>query len=849
MGTFRHALKATVALAALGVANGAIARDGTFEPLSTSRGRSAIQTIAPVETAQGGTDIKTVNVGPRQVFRKDLIGPDGLVPDGLYIEANQIIQSGQDDDDADKVVTAKGDVEARYRNRLIRAQEVVYNSTNGLVVARGNAAVINDDKSVQYADVIEMDDQFRAGSASGFASRGADNAKMAAASVVRRSETITELNKAIFTPCELCTKDGVTSQPTWAISADKMIQDKENKVVLYRNAVFTAKGVPVVYLPVLWHPDPSADRASGFLTPKINRSKKRGVTLELPYLWVLSPHQDLVVSPQLNERVNPFLNTTWRKRFYSGEVEIRAGYTNEKMFDFKGRKYGESLHQSYILGRGDFKIDKKWSWGFSAEHASNDSLFDRYNVSDVFETRGLYAADSRRLISQVYAQRRDTNAFASVAFMRFQDLREFDISKVEGTYPPVIKQIPDGIMPKIALAETRWDPKMDILGGRLRVKGSAVSLMRERYVGPPYLPAKGQVISVLQADKDGWPITPEPGVDSARGTLEGDWRSVFVAPFGLRIENFLSVRGDAYHVREYDTSGDSKTITQMLGTAGLELSYPLIRQVGTSSLLITPMAQLAVSPRKKRDPFLPNEDSIVFEFDETTLMRTNRSPGFDLYESGNRLNLGLRADFTYGKGRSLNILIGRSFRDREEDAFKSSVRGTTDVTLYDPSSLAGKASNWLLSVQAVPADWIRGWTRLKIDQKDGTIRRGEAGASFYYKGGYGYARYITDKNTPIVKDGKLVATNGINYESVQAGGEHLFTKNWGVTYNVNRDLKDDVWRRTELGLLYKDDCTRAELVFERDETSIGLKKPNTGVSLRLTLATFGVLGYERFDAR
>ncbi|MFX8585694.1 hypothetical protein ABTM35_19390, partial [Acinetobacter baumannii] len=89
------------------------------------------------------------------------------------------------------------------------------------------------------------------------------------------------------------------------------------------------------------HADPTAARRSGFLTPKIQYSKRRGLSYEQPYLFALSPSSELVVDPQVNTRVNPLLNFRYRERFFSGLLDIRAGATQEKLFDSHG-KFGDS---------------------------------------------------------------------------------------------------------------------------------------------------------------------------------------------------------------------------------------------------------------------------------------------------------------------------------------------------------------------------------------------------------------------------------------------------------------------------------------------------------------------------
>ena len=46
------------------------------------------------------------------------------------------------------------------------------------------------------------------------------------------------------------------------------------------------------------------------------------------------------------------MNLTYRKRFYSGDLNVRAGYTYEQEVDGRGNRFGEKASRSYLLARG-----------------------------------------------------------------------------------------------------------------------------------------------------------------------------------------------------------------------------------------------------------------------------------------------------------------------------------------------------------------------------------------------------------------------------------------------------------------------------------------------------------------
>lgn len=722
--------------------------------------------------------------------------PDGLAPDQMYMEADLVVR-----DDKNKVTTAQGDVEVRYQGRTLRAQEMVYDETKGTMRAKGQASIINEDGSVEYADEILLDDQMKAGVATGFAARMGQNVKIAAASAVHRNENINELNRAIYTPCDICATDGTTPKtPTWSIKADRVVQDKERQLIYYRNAVVRIMGVPLVYLPVFWHTDPQAVRKSGFLTPEISASDRRGFSYEQPYLFVISPSADLTVSPQINTKVAPLLNGHYRQRFYSGAVDARFGYTYDTDFDGHGRGFGDRTSRSYVLASGAFAINEQWRWGFTAERTSDDLLFDKYEVGGVYENRGPYMADDRRLISQLYTTRQDKNSYLSVAAFSIQGLRPEDNDRTFPIVGPLI--------------ESRWEPTSEFAGGRLRVQGSAVVLTRDQ-------------------SPEGAPPLRLDGLDSRRATGELDWRANYTSAAGIRISPFVQARVDAYGISDNIHSSSSNSTSRAMGVVGADVSYPLYRRFNNFTAVIEPLLQVAASPDVKQillyrqangDPVYLNEDSIAFEFDETNLFRANKFPGYDLYEDGLRANVGARGTILWDDGRRASLLIGRSLRTQTNDAF--SVQ----------SGLRRKDSDWIVSASAEPMQGVSLFTRARLDADNLSVARAETGANVSSKWGYGYFRYLRDRADP---------DTNTKVENFDVGGEVYLTKNWGLMAYGNRDLDQDAWVIRDLGVVYRDECTRIDFIYRREDTLRGRLGPSESFTIRLSLATLGEPLYGR----
>ena len=133
--------------------------------------------------------------------------------------------------------------------------------------------------------------------------------------------------------------------------------------------------------------------------------------------------------------------------------------------------------------------------------------------------------------------------------------------------------------------------------------------------------------------------------DSRRASLGGDWRTTFTLNSGIQIEPFVQGRGDLYSIESPElvnvstgaTTDGKNTVERIYGVAGANVSWPFIKPIGAASLVLEPLAQIALSPVYKVNPNIPNEDSASFEYDETNLFSVDRFSGFDLVEGGQRV--------------------------------------------------------------------------------------------------------------------------------------------------------------------------------------------------------------------
>jgi hypothetical protein len=89
---------------------------------------------------------------------------------------------------------------------------------------------------------------------------------------------------------------------------------------------------------------------------------------------------------------------------------------------------------------------------------------------------------------------------------------------------------------------------------------------------------------------------------------------------------------------------------------------------------------------------------------------------------------------------------------------------------------------------------------------------------------------------------------GLPVKDLDFHGEVFILKNWGISAYGAREFQTGVWRQADFGIVYRDQCIRVEILYNRNDTNNGVLGPSQGVGFRLSLATFGNSVYSRSEA-
>jgi LPS-assembly protein len=657
-------------------------------------------------------------------------------------------------DERAQTVTASGSVEVFYGTRTLTADRIVYDARGGRIRAEGEMVLRSDEGTTVFADAADLDADLRDGLVEGARALIGSGGAIAAVEARRLDGRYNSLSKAIFSTCEVCPADPT---PLWAVRARRIVHDEAERTIHYEDAVFEVAGVPFAWLPYFSHPDPTVTRKSGFLAPEFSQSTLYGAGLKVPYFWAIDPTRDLTATPFPTVEDGLILEGGYRQRFDFGRLDLEGsggaldtGPDGER--EFRGHLFGDGRFSLAGLGLGEGATA-----GFDVAVASDDGYLRRYDFGD-----------QDRLETETFVENYGTTGFYRVAGAYFQSLRE---NEDQGEIPIML--------PEFAVRERMDDP---FAFGEVGLEASGVYLTREE------------------------------GRDVGRLSFEADWERRETFDAGLVGRAFAQGRFDLYHVRDDDELDDG-LVSRLAPHVGAEMFYPLVADGPFGGHLIEPGVQLVAAPNGGDDDEIPNEDSLIVEFDETNLFDVDRFPGRDRVESGTRLNVGARYLYLGDDPLAFDASFGRVFRLTEQSAFS------------DGTGLADQRSDYV-------AAWSVGWTphlafanRLRLSDDFG-VNRNEASLRAAWGPGRLRATYVTYGRD---------ATAGAETDRTEAalGGELDLTDNWTVGAFARRDLENKATTRTSGGIAYRNDCAAIELFARRDFTETEDRPAATTIGLRV----------------
>jgi LPS-assembly protein len=273
---------------------------------------------------------------------------------GAQINSKQPVTFQADRIDYDQktnIVTLIGHVEAWQAGHVLFADRLLYDRNTNISDAIGHVVLISPDGQIVYSDYAELSRDMTNGIMSKMNVTLPLNAKLAANGARRTEGKLNELTRAVYTACDVCMKHP-DSSPLWQI-----------------HAVMEIYGVPIFWLPYFSHPDPSAKRQSGLLTPSIGVNSHLGGFAEIPYYWVLDNQSDAIITPTLSTKDYAALDVKYRRDFNFGTLNLNpsAGLDQGRI-------------QGALFANGLFDLNNTWRAGFNFQRASSVGYLNDYSI-------------------------------------------------------------------------------------------------------------------------------------------------------------------------------------------------------------------------------------------------------------------------------------------------------------------------------------------------------------------------------------------------------------------------------------------------------------------------------------
>ena len=532
-------------------------------------------------------------------------GPAVLVADSVYITP-------------DRTLVAEGNVEALQGETRLRASRISFDQRAGTLTVEGPIRLDQGGSITILASYAELDRDLQNGLLTGARMVMDQQLQLASLQMTRVGGRYTQLYKTAVTSCHVC-DDG--RPPLWQIRARKITHDQEEQQLYFEDAQFLILDVPVLYFPGMRLPDPTLNRATGFLVPSVRTTSQLGTGVRVPYFFRLGDHADLTLAPYLSSKTST-LDYRYRQAFRKGRITLEGAHTRDDLVPGEAR--------GYLFGSGYFELTRGYRLDFSLQTASDNAYLVDYGLDDL-----------DRLQSEVSVSRYKHNAAFRTRLIYYDSLRDTD---------------DDSLLPTLVFDSTlerRYFPRA--IGGELRL---GIDLHQHN---------RTSNLDIL-------------GRDIGRATADLSWLRSWILPGGLRADSELGLAGDVLRI-EQDSNFEGN-VARAPPRAGFRLSYPLLRTEGSGATqLLEPVVQIGWSEIHGSD--VPNDESTFVEFDRGNLLSLSRFPAEDRREDGQVVAYGINWARYGVQGWETSATLGQVWRDTADPDFTqtSGLSGTSSDVL------------------------------------------------------------------------------------------------------------------------------------------------------------------------
>lgn len=683
-----------------------------------------------------------------------------------------------------EIVRASGNVVLRSEDQSVRADQVVWDRKAGTIMATGNVRFVDQDGNQLFTEQVELTDKFEAGAMAELLIALREGGRLAARSGERAEDGTVILTDAAYSACAVVDGEGCDRNPSWRITADRVVYDPKDRKVRFRGAHLELFGARILPLPGL-SVRTDGGAVSGLLIPDIRVSESNGVELSGSYYWRLGDNKDLTLGAHLFSEAPPMASAQWRHLTSKGAYQI-TGYAthSQRVSDITGVPILEKDPRGYLEGNGRFQFGPHWSLTGSVRVASDRTFLRRYDISRDDRLRSTFALE-----------RIDDRSFLAVEGWATQTLR---LGQPQGQVPVAL--------PVIDYRRRFDDPTG--LGGTLELQLNTLA------------------------------ITRDVGQDTQRAFAGARWDLRRVTSLGQLVTLTGLVRGDVYHSDENGLTatavyrGNPGWQGRGVALGAIDVQWPFVGEAFGGTQVLTPRVQLVASP-PIRNLAVPNEDARAIDLEDSNLFALNRFPGYDRLEDGARVTYGFDWELQIPDWR-IRSTIGQSYRLDNDP-----------LVLVDGTGLSDRVSDFVGRTEVRYKDFIKLTHRFRLDKDSISVRRNEFDATVGTRRTYaevGYLRLNRDIAAGIedLQDREELRLSArvafARYWSVFGSGVfNLTDRNEDPT--LTSDGFDPV--RTRLGVAYQDDCLEMGLTWRRDYIDNGDAQRGNTFQIYFSLRNLG----------
>jgi LPS-assembly protein len=733
---------------------------------------------------------------------------DPIPGEKMLLEADQLLY-----DFDGETVTAVGNVTIYYGLYTLDAERVIYQQKSGRLVASGGVRMLEPNGNIVTAETIDITDDFRDGFVDSLNVITVDRAHFSAQTAERRDGRLTIFNKGVYSACAACQKNP-GRPPLWQIKASRIIHDSDARTVYYENARLEFFGVPIAYVPVFFHPDPTVRRKTGFLTPSVRQSEALGFGVTAPFFWNLAPDYDVTFSPTYYSRQGLLMQSEWRQRMINGSYSIRlAGIFQQDKEAFRDEN-GDPLSgyrdfRGSVRTAGEFAVNPRWTYGWDL-NASSDRTFNRdYRIP---------GADAKDLPSTVYLTGLSDRNFFDLRGYYFRVQRED--TEEDFNEDGVVDYVHDDQEEQAVVhpvLDHNYIVGAPVLGGELRFDSNFTSLTRQ----------ESDIHNFAQ------PNQTYAGVAGTftRATSRVSWKRRYILPGGQLVTPLAYLQGDLSFVDANDPAsglGSAEAIGRAMPAVGVQYEWPFLATLGSSVHTFGPKAQLVLRPDEQRAGDLPNEDSQSLVFDDTSLFQLDKFSGYDRQEGGSRVNFGLVYQGLFPNGASVDALVGQSYQLAGRNSFTMQDHALTGLG----SGLETDRSDYVGRVTVNTGTGVAVTGRVRMDDDNFALNRGEVNAIGTFGdtiASLGYA-YIRESAAAGIFESRQEISGAAKLEVVDR---------WSVLGSLSYDIENQSPVTRSLGVAYSDECFDISAVYSETPERYSDLVTGRQVFVRINLRTLG----------